>query len=776
MARKTLDEKELALKERERTINALEQKYKDQEAKIKKDHEAFLNEKAKFLSGQDEDILKKKKEYEEYVSKINQREKELQKLLSDIEDLKRNKDIELGDYETKKIQSIEKKYRDLMEQNIALIQKSYEEQNAALTENLKFNSSELDSSFKKMLKEYEKELSSKQLLVDKRIEDLKQATEDLEKEAAKYSNLEEREQKIQLQGRLIEAKAKRLDSLIDSGVKQKYSELLSDVKKFENLYNEYFDKFTDLSVKYQELMNNASNTENLDKVRIEAELAETKEQLVNLTKKYGKYNDEAFVELKVKAEKYDNLLVNYEAALKRKKELEEQINKYQSTSENSDSLKHQNDILMEQIRVERSYFESLKEQVEQLEAKLIDSKNRILAAKAIETPFEKFKDLDQDDSQSKNEIEWLENVIKSCEDAGYKFSKRLFYSFHTCLKTSDMSPLTVLAGVSGTGKSKLPQLYSKFGGLYFLAVPVQPDWDSPQSLFGYFNSIEKRFNATSLLRALVSFQADKSSSETKDNIYDLSKNVLIVLLDEMNLAHIELYFADLLSKLEEKRGEKDNVSFEVDLGASNEKYKIVLTDNVKWIGTMNEDETTKSLSDKVIDRGNVISFPRPESFVRYYKEKPSDPAPKLNRCVWEKWVNEKIDLTDDEASEYMDIITAINNEMKSVNRALGHRVWQSIENYMISHPLVYKFKDDQEKRKKALKYAFEEAVVQKVMTKLRGIETDGSQGECLEHIREILQKEEFTVLIEDFNNAMNSVTGTFVWDSARYLGEEYNME
>ena len=199
MARKTLDEKELALKERERTINALEQKYKDQEAKIKKDHEAFLNEKAKFLSGQDEDILKKKKEYEEYVSKINQREKELQKLLSDIEDLKRNKDIELGDYETKKIQSIEKKYRDLMEQNIALIQKSYEEQNAALTENLKFNSSELDSSFKKMLKEYEKELSSKQLLVDKRIEDLKQATEDLEKEAAKYSNLEEREQKIQLQ-------------------------------------------------------------------------------------------------------------------------------------------------------------------------------------------------------------------------------------------------------------------------------------------------------------------------------------------------------------------------------------------------------------------------------------------------------------------------------------------------------------------------------------------------------------------------------------------------
>ena len=58
MARKTLDEKELALKERERTINALEQKYKDQEAKIKKDHEAFLNEKARYDKFSHTDCIK----------------------------------------------------------------------------------------------------------------------------------------------------------------------------------------------------------------------------------------------------------------------------------------------------------------------------------------------------------------------------------------------------------------------------------------------------------------------------------------------------------------------------------------------------------------------------------------------------------------------------------------------------------------------------------------------------------------------------------------------
>jgi hypothetical protein len=340
-----------------------------------------------------------------------------------------------------------------------------------------------------------------------------------------------------------------------------------------------------------------------------------------------------------------------------------------------------------------------------------------------------------------------------------------------------MSPLTVLAGVSGTGKSKLAQLYSRFGGIYILSIPVQPDWDSPQSLFGYFNSIEKRFNATSLLRALVSFQANKSKSSSKDKIYDLSDIVLIVLLDEMNLAHIELYFADLLSKLEERRCENKDITFEVDLGAGNDKYKVILNDNVKWVGTMNEDETTKSLSDKVVDRGNIISFPRPEGFVRYNNTSLKPEYNKIKRSVWENWVNDKYSLDDKEAKYYMEIVVSINNALKEVNRALGHRVWQSIENYMISHPLVKEYKDDDNRRKKALNYAFEEALVHKVMPKLRGIDTDGTQREnCLDNIESILSSNELKTILPDFQKAMESVTGTFIWDSAKYLTEDYNME
>ena len=101
--------------------------------------------------------------------------------------------------------------------------------------------------------------------------------------------------------------------------------------------------------------------------------------------------------------------------------------------------------------------------------------------------------------------------------------------------------LTVLAGVSGTGKSELPKLYSAFGGLNFISEPVQPNWDSQESMLGFFNSIDNKFDAKPVLRFLV------ECTEKYDN------NMAVVLLDEMNLAHVEHYFADFLSKLEDRR-------------------------------------------------------------------------------------------------------------------------------------------------------------------------------------------------------------------------------
>lgn len=202
-----------------------------------------------------------------------------------------------------------------------------------------------------------------------------------------------------------------------------------------------------------------------------------------------------------------------------------------------------------------------------------------------------------------SEVAWLDNIYKQCDDYGIHFPQRILYAFHTALKISDWSSVTVLAGVSGTGKSELPRLYAAFGGMNFINVPVQPSWDSQESMLGFFNSIDNRFEPEPLLRFLVQCTED----------INYNKYMSIVLLDEMNLAHVEHYFADFLSKLETRRGtlKGDVPTIEVKLGAGVPPYQLRLERSVLWTGTMNQDETTKSLSDKVLDRGLVINFPRP---------------------------------------------------------------------------------------------------------------------------------------------------------------------
>ena len=93
--------------------------------------------------------------------------------------------------------------------------------------------------------------------------------------------------------------------------------------------------------------------------------------------------------------------------------------------------------------------------------------------------------------EAEEEKNALLRVEKLLEDSGLEFSRRTINAFHTSLKTAVISPLTVLAGISGTGKSQLPRRYADAMGIHFLKLPVQPRWDSPQDLFGFYNYIEK---------------------------------------------------------------------------------------------------------------------------------------------------------------------------------------------------------------------------------------------------------------------------------------------
>lgn len=364
-----------------------------------------------------------------------------------------------------------------------------------------------------------------------------------------------------------------------------------------------------------------------------------------------------------------------------------------------------------------------------------------------------------------DEISWLNEIMKKIKEVGFVFNNRLLYAFHTSLKISDWSSLSILAGVSGTGKSELPKLYSRYGGLNFISLAVQPNWDSPHSLFGYYNSLEGKFNATSLLKIL--YQAQEGVEDSINNY------LTIVLLDEMNLAHVELYFSELLSKLESLRGKEDGETLEIDI-AENKPYEIILNNSVMWVGTMNEDETTKSLSDKVIDRGNLISFPKPNKLITRNSLKELDPALKLKKENWDnwKWTEDKNEKLEKKLDELKEVVESINGALEGSGRAIGHRVWQSIENYIKNYPLVLGNLEDEKELDKYLQIAFEDALVQKLIPKLRGLETSGDiRTKCLDKIRDIIEQRANGIL-KDFEIALNNPYDVFVWTSSTYLEKD----
>lgn len=478
--------------------------------------------------------------------------------------------------------------------------------------------------------------------------------------------------------------------------------------------------------------------EALDKVRsTPSELL--KKEYADLKKDQDKLLAEQ-EELKQKADEYNRVL-NEKAELIRDKDL---IQK-----ELESVIKHNNFLESENSRLKVSYD---------------NPTTREERIEAINKPYIR-EELPRLDESNINEVEWLKNIKKGIKDYNIQFADRLLLSFHTALKTAEMSPLTVLAGVSGTGKSLLPRLYSHFGGINFISVPVAPNWDCQEAMLGYYNSIDNCFDAQPVLRFLAQTQRERNRQNGLNDVMNL------ILLDEMNLANVELYFSEFLSKLEARRdyedGDKNIPKLLVKIGSKMDDEPLELGRNVLWTGTMNQDETTKTLSDKILDRGIILNFPTPLSLESRPRNSHLGPAASLiKRDNWKTWQNIDAGITEEDLKPYKTIIEEINKQLNTTGRALGHRVWQSIESYIRLHPeVIY---SDIDSKKNAIKIAFEDQLVQKVMPKLRGLESRGPQGDALSEIERIIS--DYSI-VEDFNKARNQGFGQFMWCSSDYIYE-----
>ncbi len=200
----------------------------------------------------------------------------------------------------------------------------------------------------------------------------------------------------------------------------------------------------------------------------------------------------------------------------------------------------------------------------------------------------------------------VDEALKAFSQAGFRTDAEIVRRAFASLLTK---PFLILAGVSGSGKTQLARLIAHWlGSPYQRAViAVGADWTSTQQLLGYPDALDNlRYETTETLDLLIRADANPSLP-------------FFLILDEMNLSHVERYFSDFLSSLESK--EKIRLHND-DALRSGIPARISLPPNVFVIGTVNIDETTFMFSPKVLDRANVIEFHQTRSAMADYLDSP----------------------------------------------------------------------------------------------------------------------------------------------------------
>ena len=217
--------------------------------------------------------------------------------------------------------------------------------------------------------------------------------------------------------------------------------------------------------------------------------------------------------------------------------------------------------------------------------------------------------------------EYMQNKIFTQSDKGFCYSLDTIRIF---IAGIHMSAITILQGISGTGKTSLPREFAeamicdqnyKNKGLEnspnapYRICAIQSGWRDNMDLIGYYNSFEHKYKETDFFKALYLANLPKY----RDTLF-------FIILDEMNLSRPEHYFADFLSLLEQDE-DKRYITINAPLEVLPQKIiegKLRVPQNVRFIGTANHDETTLEFAPKTYDRSNVIELPKNKSNENIY--------------------------------------------------------------------------------------------------------------------------------------------------------------
>ncbi len=287
-------------------------------------------------------------------------------------------------------------------------------------------------------------------------------------------------------------------------------------------------------------------------------------------------------------------------------------------------------------------------------------------------------------------IEDIETAIRAL---GGHYPNGEIRRFHAALNFLDHKHFVILSGLSGTGKTQLALKYARaIHGLtsetatdpLLFECPVRPEWTDPSGLTGYYDVLTNRYVVPTFLEAVLVATAHRESP-------------VFVILDEMNLARVEYYLSDVLSAIETGGAlqlHSNGVPLEGTTGAS-VRAEMPLPPNLYIIGTINVDESTNPVSDKVLDRASVIDMSAVD--LPGFMALLSDRHPELQNAR---------DASEPKLSE-------IQGLMEQHGLGFGYRV---IEEFVRYHAF------DAQHIKNPADNVTDQLLVQKIFVKLRGAE------------------------------------------------------
>lgn len=286
---------------------------------------------------------------------------------------------------------------------------------------------------------------------------------------------------------------------------------------------------------------------------------------------------------------------------------------------------------------------------------------------------------------------------------GFNYEGDLIENFYLSLKSK---PFVILAGTSGTGKTRLVKLFAEAIGAQMKLVPVRPDWSDSSDLFGH-TDLSNDFHPGAIIDFI------KQAEWNKDTPH-------FICLDEMNLARVEYYLSDILSIIE-TRDRKANGRIETDplldetyfkRTEDQKKYgRVYLPENLYIIGTVNMDETTFPFSKKVLDRANTIEF----SFVNLMSRPTAGGTASAQKLDNSFLKTDYLYLSECDDEDLIDGVCfnleELNQILLKANLHVGYRIRDEISFYMMNNKNADLLTEEA---------AFDHEIMQKILPRIQG--------------------------------------------------------